>query len=62
MPDISMCHTTQCRKFKECYRAQAIPSEYLQSYCTFLQDTDEDKCDWFEEIKGDDRELVFVEK
>lgn len=53
MPDISMCRNTKCRKFEECYRAQAIPS-YYQSYGGFSADTDEKECGYFQEIrKGD---------
>lgn len=32
MVDIAMCEKSDCSKFSECYRAQAKPSEYRQSY------------------------------
>ena len=32
MPDISMCDDYSCPDFERCYRAQAKPSEYRQSY------------------------------
>lgn len=32
MPDISMCNDYSCPDFNRCYRAQAKPSEYRQSY------------------------------
>lgn len=35
MPDISMCDNKSCKRFNECYRAQAIPSKYHQAYTTF---------------------------
>lgn len=43
MVDISMCVQNECPKFGECYRAQAKPSEYRQSYFTGLN-FDEDGC------------------
>jgi len=35
MPDITMCMTEDCPLFKECYRAQAVPNPYRQSYAKF---------------------------
>ncbi len=32
MPDISMCANERCNKKEECYRKQANPSKYWQSY------------------------------
>jgi len=32
MPDIAMCNDYSCPDFDRCYRAQAKPSEYRQSY------------------------------
>lgn len=32
MADITMCVQKNCPKFSECYRAQAKPNEYRQSY------------------------------
>lgn len=62
MPDISMCNNSKCRKFKECYRAQAKPNEFWQSYDAFKEDTDKELCLGFMKIWGNDRELVLVEK
>ena len=54
MADISMCLNISCRKFKECYRAQAIPNIPYQSYGGFQADTDEKECKSFDKIrKGD---------
>ena len=46
MPDISMCNDYSCPKFDKCYRAQAKPSEYRQSY--FMNSPrDKDGCNYF---------------
>lgn len=42
MVDIAMCRTETCPHFKQCYRAQAEPNEYRQSYADF--DVDEHDC------------------
>ena len=46
MPDISMCNDYSCPQFEKCYRAQAKPSEYRQSY---FRDSprDKDGCNYF---------------
>lgn len=46
MPDISMCNDYSCPDFDKCYRAQAKPSEYRQSY---FRDSprDKDGCNYF---------------
>ena len=46
MPDISMCNDYSCPQFDKCYRAQAKPSEYRQSY---FRDSprDKDGCNYF---------------
>ena len=46
MPDISMCNDYSCPTFDKCYRAQAKPSEYRQSY---FRDSprDKDGCNYF---------------
>ena len=46
MVDIAMCDSKECPKFVECYRAQAKPSEYRQSYFTGLN-FDENGCIYF---------------
>lgn len=35
MPDITMCSNEKCADFKKCYRAQAKPNPYRQSYAEF---------------------------
>ena len=35
MADITMCQNSQCPLFDSCYRAQAKPSQYRQSYAVF---------------------------
>ncbi len=47
MPDISMCDNKSCKKFADCYRAQATPSKYRQAYTTF----GEPDCDGCEDFK-----------
>lgn len=37
MPDIAMCRNSDCPRFDDCYRAQAMPSEW-QSYGEFTHD------------------------
>ena len=37
MPDISMCSNMECKRRKECYRAQAVPS-LQQSYNEYKGD------------------------
>lgn len=32
MPDITMCTDRMCPMYRRCYRAQAIPNPYRQSY------------------------------
>lgn len=48
MPDISMCDNKSCKKFLECYRAQATPSKYRQAYTTFGSEG----CDGCEDFKA----------
>ena len=47
MPDISMCMNKECLNFKVCYRAQAKPNEWRQSYADFKPD-EEGNCPYFE--------------
>lgn len=47
MPDISMCASETCRLRKECYRNPASgtqPSEWVQPWADFPDDTDEKPC------------------
>lgn len=48
MPDMSMCSNRQCPKFLECYRAQATPHPYWQSYSDY--NLERDRC--FDSIKN----------
>lgn len=36
---MAMCANKQCPQFKHCYRAQAIPNLFAQSYAEFKPDT-----------------------
>lgn len=47
--DISMCQNDECPLRKQCYRYNAIPCEYMQSYAEFKPDED-GKCDHFWQI------------
>jgi len=47
MPDISMCQGGDCPNKTTCYRATAVPSEYLQSYFTILPVNEEGICDYY---------------
>lgn len=46
MPDISLCSNNNCPLRKGCYRATAIPSDFLQSYTVFNLNED-GTCNWF---------------
>ena len=48
MPDITMCRDNECSRFAKCYRAQATPNPYRQSY--FLNSPRKgSECDYFQE-------------
>jgi hypothetical protein len=51
MPDISMCSNDECPLSKTCYRFNAKPSEYRQSYTRFTpkidEVLDEVECDYY---------------
>ena len=50
MPDITMCSDHNCPQKEDCYRYNAKPSEYSQSY--FVGSPRENnKCDYFWEMK-----------
>lgn len=44
MPDIAMCTNDECPKAKECFRHEAVPHPYWQSYMAF--DLEKDNCFW----------------
>jgi len=44
-----MCDNKQCPQFQSCYRAQAKPDEYAQSYAEFKFDMG--FCDYYWPIK-----------
>jgi len=48
MPDITMCDNKKCPKFKNCYRAQAVPHPEWQSWATFNYNNG---CDYFLKIE-----------
>ena len=56
---MTMCATQECSKFKGCYRAQAIPHEYWQSYFEPLKS--DGTCDYFCSILPTDK-VVKKEK
>lgn len=52
MPDISMCNDYSCPDFDRCYRAQAKPNPYRQSY--FMESPRKmDGCDYFDPVETD---------
>lgn len=52
MPDITMCHGDSCPIKKECYRHEAIPSEYRQSYFVLAPyDPETKSCDDYNPMK-----------
>lgn len=52
MADICMCVNKDCTLSKNCYRAQATPCEYRQSYSAFKQNVD-GKCAYYWPIEED---------
>jgi len=50
MSDITMCVNKLCPLFDECYRAQAEPNPYWQSYAMFNYDGTL-KCDMYITLK-----------
>lgn len=51
MPDISLCRNEFCPLRNNCYRATAVPSEYMQSYAVFELKED-GSCDYIIKIKS----------
>jgi len=51
MVGMTMCTNNACPKFKECYRAQAEPTPFWQSWCQFEYDED-GECEYFVELVG----------
>ncbi|WP_276978716.1 hypothetical protein [Flavobacterium filum] len=49
MPDITMCDNSECLLRATCYRYMAIPSDFRQSYSTFVPEgkRNEVKCSYF---------------
>lgn len=54
MPDISMCANQVCPLFQKCYRAQAEPNPWRQSYSEF-KPNENGECDYFSPIEPGDR-------
>jgi hypothetical protein len=48
MPDITMCNNDECPRAKECYRHEATPSPYAQTYTRFIHNRN--GCSAFMEI------------
>jgi len=52
MPDITMCRGEDCPIQKECYRHEATPSEYRQSYFVISPyDKETKSCDHYNQMK-----------
>ena len=51
MPDITMCSDHNCPQKEDCYRYNAKPSEYSQSYFVGSPREENNKCDYFWEMK-----------
>lgn len=52
MPDITMCSSLTCPSRQQCYRHEAKPNPYGQSYCDFDAIRGEaKKCDRFMQVK-----------
>ncbi len=63
MPDITMCEDRDCPKRKECYRFNAKPSEFRQSWFTESpRKKDSLECRMFWEIIPMTREEQEIEK
>lgn len=52
MPDITMCKSEDCPLKKKCYRHEAKPSKFWQSYSDFTDGLNEEKteCEYFMKI------------
>ena len=58
MPDITMCANKYCSLRDKCYRAQAVPDSYYQSYAEFKPVRHDDGrvgCEHFVEVREGDR-------
>lgn len=56
MPDITMCHGTNCEVKTKCYRFTATPSENWQSY--FEGIPSDSGCDYFLPVKEEKKDLI----
>ena len=52
MPDITMCDNSECLLRATCYRYMAVPSDFRQSYSSFVPEVKDNKakCFYFWEI------------
>ena len=57
MAGIAMCTKEDCPSFNQCYRAQATPNIYMQSYMAF-DNKGKDKCIDFISIEQRQPELL----
>jgi len=60
MADISMCSKSDCPSFENCYRAQAAPNQYRQSYMAF-DNNGAEKCDDFIAVKNYSNDIATPE-
>lgn len=59
MADIAMCEKEDCPSFSECYRAQAVKSEYQQNYMDFDNGA-ESCCDDFIPVEPKDNPMLIT--
>ena len=52
MPDISMCDNSKCEASATCYRFNAVPNPYRQSYGVFGT-TDYKQCEYYYKLRED---------
>lgn len=57
MPDISMCSGKNCLMKETCYRYNAKPSEFMQTYFCEPPLKEDKTCDYYWENKNSDAKL-----
>lgn len=50
--DISMCQNKKCKDKDTCYRFNAVPEKYYQSYMLIEGTKDKNKCEYYWKMKG----------
>lgn len=60
MPDIAMCNSTECPKRYDCYRHEALPDPFMQTWGDFDEQRDGGNCEywWPLKPKNDDRSMA----